>query len=100
MSQEIESKKRHLEALETFLKGPAHKGFVAAREWDIKVLKESILMIEPVDRESEIEGFKLRGELRCMEQMVKTFEEARVTLKARIDEMVETELQARDQIKL
>jgi hypothetical protein len=100
MSQEVEAKKKHLEALESFIKSPAHRGFVAAREYDIKSLKESILIVEPVDRETEIEGFKLRGELRYAEQMVKTFEDARVTLKDQIDEMVELELQARDQIKL
>jgi hypothetical protein len=100
MSQEIEDKKKHLVVLEEFLKSPAHKGFVAAREHDIATLKESILLVEPTDRMSEIEGFKLRGELRYAEMMVKTFEDARVTLKDRIDEMVEAELQARDQIKL
>ena len=75
-------------------------GFVAGMEHDIRELEVAILMVEPVDRESEIEGFKLRGELRHAKQMVKTFEDARVTLKDRIDEMVEAELQARDQIKL
>jgi hypothetical protein len=100
MSQELENKKRHLEALEHFLKSPAHAGFVAARHHDIKELNEAIVLVEPVDRVTEIEGFKLRGELRYAEQIVKTFEDARVTLKDRIDEMVEAELQAREQTKV
>lgn len=92
---DVTEKKKHLEALEAFLASPAHIGFVAAREHDIRILKDAILAVEPVDRESEIEGFKLRGELRYAEQMVKTFEDARVSLKDRIDEMVERELQER-----
>lgn len=100
MSQEIEDKKKHLVALEVFLASPAHKGFVAAREHDVRMLEEAILTVEPEDRETEIEGFKLRGELRYAKQMVKTFEDARVSLKERIDEMVERELQERANIKV
>ena len=100
MSQEIEDKKKHLAALETFVASPAHRGFVAAREYDVKTLKDAILMVEPEDRKTEIEGFKLRGELRYAEVMVKTFEDARVSLKARIDELVELELQERDSPKV
>lgn len=92
---DLSEKRKHLEALETFLASPAHIGFVAAREHDIRELKDAILMVEPEDRRSEIDGFKLRGELRYAEQMVKTFEDARVSLKDRIDEMVERELQER-----
>jgi hypothetical protein len=91
----LSEKQKHLEALEAFLDSPAHNGFVVARAHDIQLLKESILMVEPEDRASEIEGFKLRGELRYAEQMVKTFEDARVSLKDRIDEMVERELEER-----
>ena len=100
MSQEIVDKKKHLVALEAFLASPAHIGFVLAREHDVRELKDALLMVEPIDRPSEIEGFKLRGELRYAEQMVKTFEDARVSLKERIDEMVERELQERDNIKV
>lgn len=97
---DLSEKQKHLEALETFLSSPAHIGFVAAREHDIRLLKDTILMVEPIDRETEIEGFKLRGELRYAEQMVKTFEDARVSLKDRIDEIVERELQERDNTKV
>jgi hypothetical protein len=94
MSKEIEDKKKHLAALEEFISSPAHHGFLLARGHDITELKDAIL-VEPIDRESEIEGFKLRGELRYAQQMIKTFEDARVSLKDRIDEMVERELQER-----
>ena len=100
MSQSVEEKKKHLEALEKFIESPAHAGFVTARNRDIEMLKEAILTVEPIDRESEIEGFKLRGELRYAEQMVETFEDARVSLKERIDEMVERQLQERDIAKV
>jgi hypothetical protein len=99
VSKEIEDKKKHLAALEEMLAGPVHIGFVIAREHDIRTLKDAILMNDPDDRRSEIEGFKLRGELRYAEQMVKTFEDARVSLKDRIDEMVERELQERVNVK-
>jgi hypothetical protein len=100
MSQEIEDKKKHLAALEDFLRSPAHKGFVAAREHDVQSLLDAILLVEPEDRVTEIEGFKLRGELRYARQMIKTFEDARVSLKERIDEMVERELQERDKTRV
>jgi len=100
MSQDIEDKKKHLVALEAFIASPAHAGFVTAREYDVKTLHDAILMVEPEDRKTEIEGFKLRGELRYAETMVKTFEDARVSLKARIDELVELELQERDSPKV
>ena len=92
---DLSEKRKHLEALETFLASPAHIGFVTAREHDIRMLKDAILMVDPVDKATEIEGFKLRGELRFAEQMVNTFEDARVSLKDRIDEMAERELEER-----
>lgn len=97
---ELDSKKKHLVALEAFVDSAAHKGFIAAREYDIRTIKDAILMVDPVDRSDEIEGFKLRGELRYAEQMVKTFEDALVNLKVRVDELVERQLEQRDQTKV
>lgn len=97
---ELKDKQEHLAALEAFIKSAAHKGFVAARELDVENIRNAIIMVDPVDRESEIENFKLRGELRYAEQMKKTFEDARVTLKARIDVMLEAELEAREQTRI
>lgn len=93
MSEELDAKKRHLESLEMFLKSPAHKGFVAAMNYDIAATRDAIIAVDPRNREDEIECFKLRGELRALEARVTMFEDARVTLKDRIDELVERDIQ-------
>ena len=93
MSKELDDKKQHLESLETFLRSPAHKGFVASVKFDIGQTENAIVMNDPLTRADEIENFKLRGELRCLQQMLTTFEDARVTLKDRINEIVERELE-------
>lgn len=91
MSFELDAARTHLESLETFLASRAHEGYVAARRAEIKILEDAIIAHEPVDRVSEIEGFKLRGELRSQTEMLSCFEDARDTLKDRINEMVEQE---------
>ena len=96
MSQDVEDKKKHLEALEEFLRSPAHAGFVAATLHEIKGLQEAIVLLDPDTPETVAESFKLRGELRYAERMVTTFEDARVSLKERIDEMVERQLEERE----
>src|SRR5205814_9380247 len=90
---ERQAKQRHLASLEVFLGSDAYVGYVAARTEDITNLESAILLTEPVDRVTEIEGFKLRGELRCQQEMLEVFSDARNTLKQRIDEMVERENQ-------
>ena len=89
MSQELQDKKKHLERLEVFLQSPAHKGYKDAVLFDIEATKAGILAVEPITVGDSAEHFKLRGELRLLEQMLTTFEDARVTLKKRIDEIVE-----------
>jgi hypothetical protein len=96
---ELDRKKEHLEALEVFLSGPAHTGYKAAVEFDIIQTKLEILNVEPISEVDRAEHFKLHGELRCLEEMLSVFEKARVELKARIDEIVETQLQNAENIK-
>lgn len=86
---------KHLESLEIFLQSPAHTGYKAARQEEIDSTKEAILLNDPFDRPTEIEQFKMRGELRCLEGLLTTFEDARVTLKARIEQALERENQTR-----
>lgn len=81
----------HLAELETFLKGRVHTHYVAARLQEIRDNNDSIIANDPVTRQDEIEQFKIRGENRCLEQMKSIFEDARETLKVRIEEMLERE---------
>ena len=48
---------------------------------------KTILDIDPVRREDEIEQFKLRGEKRCLEGMLNLFPDALEELKDRIDDL-------------
>ena len=86
---ELEQKNEHLEALDAFLGGPAHAGYKAATQWEIDEVRKQIINVEPITEVDRAEHFKLHGELRCLEQKLTTFEDARVTLKKRIDEIVE-----------
>lgn len=82
---------KHLEALEAFMNSVAYSGFLAARRHEIQETKEAILLNEPTDPKSQAEDFKMRGELKTLEQMLIVFEDARLTLKRRIEEMLERE---------
>lgn len=84
---------KHLESLELFMVSIAYKGYLAARKKEIFELKEAILLNEPTDQKSQAEDFKMRGELKTLEQMLNVFEDARLTLKRRIEEMLERENQ-------
>lgn len=97
---ERQAKQRHLESLESFLGSPAHLGFVAARRSEIKSTEEAIVLLDPIERKDEIEGLKLRGELRLLIELVETFEDARVALKARIEELLERENQNAENTKV
>lgn len=92
VSYRLEQQK-HLAELEAFLAGRVYKYYVLAREVEIKATEFAIIVTDPVNRETEIESFKLRGELRNLEAMKIVFEDARVDLKARIEEMLEKEKQ-------
>jgi hypothetical protein len=99
MSQDLTEKKRHLEALEVFLKSPAHIGYVIAIEHEIQETTDSILAIVPDTLQDYAEELQLRGELRCLRQSLTRFEDARVNLKDRIDEIAEAELENATQVK-
>ena len=93
MSAELTAMEKHLESLDAFLASPAFVGYQAAVTKEIKDTEDAIIMVDPIDRATEIESYKLRGELRCLNSRIKLFEDARVTLKNRIDLLAETELQ-------
>ena len=53
----------------------------------MRLIKETILELDPVSREDEVEQYKLRGEKRCLEGMLTVFADALDDLKDRIDEI-------------
>jgi hypothetical protein len=99
MSQDLKEKREHLEALETFIKSPAHIGYVTAISCEIREISDSILAITPDTLMDYAEEMQLRGELRCLKQSLTKFEDARVSLKDRIDEIAEAELQNANIVK-
>lgn len=99
MSDELKRKQEHLASLEDFLESPAFLGFKAAVAHDIKETRSVIVSIDPLKLEDFVEELKLRGELRCLEQMLNVFEDAHSSLKSRIDAIVEAELETVHNIK-
>ena len=93
MSTEVEKKREHLEAIEAFMVSPAFLGYKEAVEYEIQLVKDAIVAITPDNFENFVELCQQKGELRCLESRLTMFEDARVSLESRIDEMVEAELQ-------
>ena len=92
LTEELIGKRRHRDALEAFLSGPAHAGWLAARRAELQAIERQILEFDPVTREQEIEQFKLRGEKRCLEGMLEVFTGALEQLKDEIDELESDDL--------
>jgi hypothetical protein len=99
MSLELEERKRHLKSLEDFLASPAHTAYKVAIEKEIYDTQLAIIAITPDSLRDFVQECQLRGELRLLENEFRRFEDARVSLKARIDEMAEAELQNATQQK-
>jgi hypothetical protein len=93
MSQELEEKRKHLAALEAFLASPAHERYQAAIRVEIQANKDAQVAITPDSIANFVELCQQKGELRLLEQELTRFEDARVSLGHRIDEMAEAELQ-------
>lgn len=94
MSEErLDELQKHLKALDAFLISDAHTGYLAARNDEIESLQNLILATLPntLDNISQILGW--HGEITSQTQMKTTFEDARVTLKDRIDKLVEEKTQ-------
>ena len=69
------------------MKGPAHAGYVEARKEELRLVKETILDIDPMRREDEIEQYKLRGEMRVLQGLVGVFEDALEEVNDRIEDL-------------
>ena len=85
--EELSSKRKHLADLEVFIASSVHTNYVVGRRHERALLERVIVDLDPVDRKTEIESYKLRGELRCVETSVTLFEDARDTLKKRVEEL-------------
>lgn len=92
MTEELLRLKAHEKALVAFLDGPAHAGFVAARNEELRLVKETILALDPVKREEEIEHYKLRGEMRVLEGLLECFPDALEELRDRISDLEDESL--------
>jgi hypothetical protein len=87
LTEELMKLRKHRDALEAFIAGPAHAGYVSARQEELRVVERTILDVDPMRREDEIEHFKLRGEKRCLEGLIEVFPNALSELKDMIDDL-------------
>lgn len=93
MTADVKKLREHLEALDMFMASPAYAGYVAARVQEISDIEQRILMTPPIEEGQRSMQLMAFGELDSQREMERTFEDARLTLKARIDEAVEREIE-------
>lgn len=93
MSPETKEKQDHLDALRAFMTSSVHENFVKARTAELANVKDQILMLRPDCEANVALSLQKFGELDVLEEMITTFNDAALSLKARIDEMVERENQ-------
>lgn len=91
MTAEQTKLEKHLEQLDAFMSSEAYVGYRSARDEEIRIIEQRILMTPPITEVNRAEVLLAHGELDCQRDMKKTFEDARVTLKARIDKLIERE---------
>lgn len=91
--EERQRKERHLVALSAFMDSEAYVGYRSAGVEDIKTTEESIVIVaEGASQDKDLfEILRLAGELRNQRRTLETFEDARESLKSRIDEIVNLE---------
>lgn len=100
MSAEVEKLQKHLEALEAFMASEAHIGYLSARDEEIRLIEQRILMTPPITEMDRAVVLLAHGELDSQTEMKKTFEDARTTLKKRIDDLVESENSGESETKI
>lgn len=91
MTAEREKFETHLAQLDAFLASDAYVGYLSARDEEIRTIENRILMTPPITEINRADVLLAHGELDSQRDMKKTFEDARVTLKKRIDDLVEKE---------
>lgn len=75
----------------TFMSSPAYRFFKEAQQLEVDLTRQAIVMLDPMDRGTEIEAFKLRGDLRTEEQFVNYFEDTATRLQTTIDDLIDAE---------
>jgi hypothetical protein len=91
ISEELLKLKEHETSLEAFLVSRAYRGFLSARKEEIRVIEDTILEVDPVTREEEVEQMKARGERRCLRSMLTAFPDALEEVKDRIADLEDEE---------
>ena len=97
--RDIDKKREHLRALDDFLASDAFVGHQAAVRQEIRDNEQSQIAIVPDSLRNIVELLQLKGEHRCLTERLTVVEDARVSLSARIDAMVEAELQNASEVK-
>lgn len=92
MSLDIQLRREHLASLDAFLKSPAFEGYRNAVQVELELNAAAQVAIVPDSLANIVELLQLKGEHRCLTERLTMFEDARVSLSDRIDEMVEAEL--------
>ncbi len=86
---EQRQKRKHLEELEVFLKGEVYKGWQSARKAALTQVEEDIIENPLTTREYELALYKDKGKRELLLDLENQFEDVRVTLKDRLDELDE-----------
>lgn len=74
-----------------FMRTRAFTHYVSGREAEVENLRAEIVDFEPTDRKSEIESYKLRGDLRTTREFLSLFEDTVASLNDTIDMLVASE---------
>lgn len=93
MTAEHEKLELELLNLDSFISSSAYAGWQTARDTEIYQIEQRILSTPPITENDRSNVLMWFGELDTVRDMKKTFEDARVTLKAEIDKIVESENQ-------
>lgn len=91
--ERIDVLQTHMKALDAFLASDAYVGYLAAQNVQIENLQTLILGMLPNSEANIAILLGWHGELTAQTQMKTVFEDARVTLKDRIDKLVEQKTQ-------
>lgn len=97
--RDVDKRREHLKALDEFLKSPAFTGHQLALAHEISLNEQAQVAMVPDSLSNIVELLQLKGEHRCLTERLTVFEDARVSLSKRIDEMVEAEIQNATEVK-
>lgn len=76
---------------QAFMQTGAFGHYVRSRQAEVDQTRMDIVTIDPDDRKSEIESYKMRGDLRTTIEFVTLFEETTASLANRIEQLLELE---------